>query len=188
MKVVEVLRPEVDKLQQFMLFTNDAISRFCEEVRRLCHIEKRKDFVSEAYLLTLGRFLNMFAVLDELKNMKASIKNDFSAFRRSAQFLQVMSDTQTIHDMQNLTTQNKIKDDIRAKMIKIEAYEELLADVINICAHMFESHLYLAPSERHMFVKVIAFSLFLMDGDTANVAKMDQKKRLNISRLDKIFK
>ncbi|XGW28728.1 hypothetical protein V3C99_008485 [Haemonchus contortus] len=192
MKVVEVLRPEVDKLQQFMLFTNDAISRFCEEVRRLCHIEKRKDFVSEAYLLTLGRFLNMFAVLDELKNMKASIKNDFSAFRRAAQFLQVMSDTQTIHDMQNLSmflaTQNKIKDDIRAKMVKIEAYEELLTDVINICAHMFEAHLYLAPSERHMFVKVIAFSLFLMDGDSANVAKMDQKKRLNISRLDRIFK
>uniref|UniRef100_W6NDK5 Cytoplasmic FMR1-interacting domain containing protein n=1 Tax=Haemonchus contortus TaxID=6289 RepID=W6NDK5_HAECO len=192
MKVVDVLRPEVDKLQQFMLFTNDAISRFCEEVRRLCHIEKRKDFVSEAYLLTLGRFLNMFAVLDELKNMKASIKNDFSAFRRAAQFLQVMSDTQTIHDMQNLSmflaTQNKIKDDIRAKMVKIEAYEELLTDVINICAHMFEAHLYLAPSERHMFVKVIAFSLFLMDGDSANVAKMDQKKRLNISRLDRIFK
>ncbi|RCN45206.1 hypothetical protein ANCCAN_08779, partial [Ancylostoma caninum] len=191
MKVVEVLRPEVDKLQQFMLFTNDAISRFCEEVRRLCHTEKRKDFVSEAYLLTLGRFLNMFAVLDELKNMKASIKNDFSTFRRSAQFLQVMSDTQTIHDMQNLSmflaTQNKIKDDLRARMVKIEAYEELLADVINICAHMFENHLYLTPSERHMFVKVIAFSL-LMDGDAANVAKMDQKKRLSISRLDKIFK
>ncbi|KAJ1369893.1 glutathione exchanger [Parelaphostrongylus tenuis] len=83
MKVVEVLKPEVDKLQRFMMFTNDAIARFCEEVRRLCHVEKRKDFVSEAYLLTLGRFLNMFAVLDELKNMKASIKNDFSAFRRT---------------------------------------------------------------------------------------------------------
>ncbi|KJH49205.1 cytoplasmic Fragile-X interacting family protein [Dictyocaulus viviparus] len=192
MKVVEVLKPEVDKLQRFMLFTNDAIMRFCEEVRRLCHVEKRKDFVSEAYLLTLGRFLNMFAVLDELKNMKASIKNDFSAFRRSAQFLQVMSDTQTIHDMQNLSmflaTQNKIKDDLRAKMIKIEAYEELLTDVINICAHMFENHLYLTPSERHMYVKVIAFSLFLMDGGGANVAKMDQKKRLSITRLDKIFK
>lgn len=37
---------------------------------------------------------------------------------------------------------------------QIEAYEELLADVINICAHMFESHLYLTPAERHMFVKV----------------------------------
>jgi cytoplasmic FMR1 interacting protein len=51
-------------------------------VRRLCHHEKRKEFVSEAYLLTLGEFINMFAVLDELKNMKSSVKNDYSAYRR----------------------------------------------------------------------------------------------------------
>ncbi|PAV64134.1 hypothetical protein WR25_05628 isoform C [Diploscapter pachys] len=207
MKVVEVLRPEVEKLYKFMHFANTAILRFCEEVRRLCHVEKRKDFVSEAYLLTLGRFINMFAVLDELKNMKASIKNDFSTYRRAAQFLQVMSDTQTIHDMQNLSmflaTQNRIKDDLRNRMkeattlffclnkcerFQIDGYDELLADVVNICAHMYENQLYLSPNEKHMFVKVISFSLFLMDGDAANVAKLDQKKRLSISRLDKIFK
>ena len=51
-------------------------------MKRLCHKEKKSDFVSEAYLLTLGKFINMFAVLDELKNMKASIKNDYSAYRR----------------------------------------------------------------------------------------------------------
>lgn len=50
----------------------------------MCHAERRKDFVSEAYLLTLGKFINMFAVLDELKNMKCSVKNDHSAYKRSA--------------------------------------------------------------------------------------------------------
>lgn len=59
-----------------------AIERFSAEVKRLCHAEKRKDFVSEAYLLTLGKFINMFAVLDELKNMKSSVKNDYSTYRR----------------------------------------------------------------------------------------------------------
>lgn len=51
-------------------------------MKRLCHREKRNDFVSEAYLLTLGKFINTFAELDELKNMKASVKNDYSAYRR----------------------------------------------------------------------------------------------------------
>lgn len=51
-------------------------------MKRLCHKEKRNDFVSEAYLLTLGKFINTFAELDELKNMKASVKNDYSAYRR----------------------------------------------------------------------------------------------------------
>jgi hypothetical protein len=45
--------------------------------------------VSEAYLLTLGKFINMFAVLDELKNMKSSVKNDYATYRRAAQFLKV---------------------------------------------------------------------------------------------------
>lgn len=48
----------------------------------MCHAERRKDFVSEAYLITLGKFINMFAVLDELKNMKCSVKNDHSAYKR----------------------------------------------------------------------------------------------------------
>lgn len=64
------------------VFQRTAIDRFCGEVRRLCHTERRKDFVSEAYLLTLGKFINMFAVLDELKNMKCSVKNDHSAYKR----------------------------------------------------------------------------------------------------------
>ena len=60
-KTVEVLAPEVNKLLNLMYFQRKAIERFCGEVKRLSHEEKRKDFVSEAYLLTLGKFINMFA-------------------------------------------------------------------------------------------------------------------------------
>lgn len=81
----------------------NAIERFCGEVRRLCHAERRKDFVSEAYLITLGKFINMFAVLDELKNMKCSVKNDHSAYKRAAQFLRKMADPQSIQESQNLS-------------------------------------------------------------------------------------
>ena len=45
-------------------------------------------------MLTLGKFINMFAVLDELKNMKSSMRNDYSAYRRAAQFIKVMADPQ----------------------------------------------------------------------------------------------
>ena len=45
----------------FFCLQKKAVDRFCNEVKRLSHEEKRKDFVSEAYLLTLGKFINMFA-------------------------------------------------------------------------------------------------------------------------------
>ena len=79
---VAVLDPEVNKLKGFHRFVESAITRFITEVRRLAHENKRKDFVSETYLLTLGRLVNMFAILDALKNMKACINNDLAFYKR----------------------------------------------------------------------------------------------------------
>ena len=111
----------MNKLLNLMYFQRKAIERFCAEVKRLSHEEKRKDFVSEAYLLTLGKFINMFAVLDELKNMKSSVKNDYASYRRAAQFLKVMADSQALQESQNLSmflaTQGKIKDTLRGKLL-----------------------------------------------------------------------
>ncbi|KAI6200813.1 Cytoplasmic FMR1-interacting protein [Aphelenchoides besseyi] len=188
-RVATVLQPEADKLFALMSFVNGAVSKFVAEIARLSHPEKRRDFVSESYLLTLGKFLNMFIVLDELKNMKASMKNDMSTYRRAIQSLQSAQD---LHLLQELSmffaTQNRIRNALKEELQAIEGYEELLADVVNICAHFFESKFYVTPDEKHMFVKVIAFSLFLIDGNGPNVNKLDQKKRLNIQRFDKIFK
>lgn len=80
----------------------------------------RKDFVSEAYLLTLGRCLNMFIVLDELKNIKASMKNDMSTYRRAIQSLQ---NAQDLHLLQELSmffaTHNRIREMLKEELVKV---------------------------------------------------------------------
>ncbi|XP_064636208.1 cytoplasmic FMR1-interacting protein-like isoform X2 [Lineus longissimus] len=196
-KIVEVLEPQVQKLTAFMYFQRKAIDRFCGEVKRLCHKEKKNDFVSEAYLLTLGKLLNMFAVLDELKNMKASVKNDNSAYRRAAQFLRVMSEAQSIQESQSLSmllaTQNKIRDNLKESLQLIPGYEDLLAEIVNLCVYMYENKTYVLPEEKHMMVKVMAFGLFLMDGAAKdgreiNINKLDARKRINLAKIDKILK
>lgn len=190
-KTVEVLAPEVNKLLNLMYFQRKAVERFCSEVKRLSHEEKRKDFVSEAYLLTLGKFINMFAVLDELKNMKSSVKNDYATYRRAAQFLKVMADSQALQESQNLSmflaTQGKIRETLKENLEKVKNYEDLFCDIINICLQMFESKGYLTPAEKHMLVKVMGFCLFLIDSEQVNVNKLDQKRRLRFDKMDKIF-
>ncbi|XP_038601625.1 cytoplasmic FMR1-interacting protein 1-like [Tachyglossus aculeatus] len=191
-KTVEVLEPEVTKLMNFMYFQRNAIERFCGEVRRLCHAERRKDFVSEAYLVTLGKFINMFAVLDELKNMKCSVKNDHSAYKRAAQFLRKMADPQSIQESQNLSmflaNHNKITQSLQQQLEVISGYEELLADIVNLCVDYYENKMYLTPSEKHMLLKVMGFGLYLMDGSVSNIYKLDAKKRINLTKIDKFFK
>uniref|UniRef100_A0A673MWL3 Cytoplasmic FMR1-interacting protein n=1 Tax=Sinocyclocheilus rhinocerous TaxID=307959 RepID=A0A673MWL3_9TELE len=170
-----------------------AIDRFCGEMRRLCHAERRKDFVSEAYLLTLGKFINMFAVLDELKNMKCSVKNDHSAYKRAAQFLRKMSEPSSIQESQNLSmflaNHNKITQCVRHQQLEvISGYDELLADIVNLCVEYYENKMYLTPSEKHMLLKVMGFGLYLMDGTNSNIYKLDAKKRINLTKIDKFFK
>lgn len=79
---VEVLEPEIQKLKDFYAFQNHAIERFAETVRSLAHPERLKSFISQSTKLALGNLISMFAVLNELKNVKACLNNDFSCYKR----------------------------------------------------------------------------------------------------------
>ena len=54
--------------------------------------------------------------------------------------------------------------------------------------HMFENRMYLTPKEKHMLVKVMGFGLFLVDSEICNINKLDQKKKIKLDKIDKIFK
>ena len=150
------------------------------------------EFASETYLLTLAKFINMFATLDELKNMKSSVKNDYATYRRAAQFLKVLSDSQSLQESQNLSmflaTQNKIRDSLIKSLEAIPNHEVLLCKIVNLCHHMYEEGKYILPSEKHMLVKVIGFGLFLIDGKNCDINKLDAKKKVNLSSIDRVFK
>lgn len=55
---------------------------------------------------------------------------------------------------------------------------------------MLETRMYLLPEEKHMLVKVLGFGLFLMDSEQCQITltKMDQKKRIRLDKIDRIFK
>ncbi|KAK4336866.1 hypothetical protein RND71_044022 [Anisodus tanguticus] len=154
----------------------------------VCGVAK---YIEEA---TIQAELNRMLEEDELKNIKSSVKNDYATYRRAAQFLKILSDSKSLKESQNLSmflaTQNQIRNNLKEKLEAIPGYAELLADIVTLATTMYETKMYMLPSEKHMLVKVIGFSLFLMDGQNSNVNinKMDSKKRISIARIDKIFK
>jgi hypothetical protein len=87
-----------------------------------------------------------------------SLSFEIFSWRRAAQFLKVMQDSQALQESQNLSmflaTQNRIRLSLKENLEKIEGFDELLADIVNICQYMFETRMYLFPSEKHMLVKV----------------------------------
>ncbi|CAH8557333.1 unnamed protein product [Heterobilharzia americana] len=137
--------------------------------------------------------IRMFALLDEMKNMKASMKNDYSNYKRAAQFLQVHDpDAQDVSIF--LAKQKIIRDTLKESLIAVDGYEDLLVEIIHNSAHMYENKVYVLPEEKHTHVIVIAFSLYLLDsartvdGKQMGVCLNKIAKRLNISKLDRILK
>ena len=59
--------------------------------------------------------------------MKSSVKNDYATYRRAAQFLKVMADSQALQESQNLSmflaTQGKIRDTLKGNMYSFTLFE-----------------------------------------------------------------
>uniref|UniRef100_A0A1I8FKE2 DUF1394 domain-containing protein n=1 Tax=Macrostomum lignano TaxID=282301 RepID=A0A1I8FKE2_9PLAT len=188
--LLKCCRPYAVKLMNFMLFQARAIGRFCQDVRRLCLNMRKQDFVSEAYLLTMGKMLDMFAVLDELKNMK-SIDEEMIIHIINGRSNSQANDRP--FDAQNLTMflaeMNKIRKTLKEELQKIDSFELLFAEILNTAVLMYETKQYVFPSEKHLLVKVIGFCIFLINTSaTVNVNRLDSKKRISLAKVDSIFK
>ncbi|KAL7983777.1 hypothetical protein Chor_000653 [Crotalus horridus] len=76
---------------------------------------------------------------------------------RAAQFLRKMADPQSIQESQNLSmflaNHNKITQSLQQQLEVIPGYEELLADIVNLCVDYYENKMYLTPNEKHMLLK-----------------------------------
>ena len=139
----------------------------------------------------------MFAVLDSLKNMKTSVKNDWSAcYKRALDYLKVVAEPEELQRRQSLSLflakEGSIREELKASLGRIKNFEDLLCDIINICLLMYDQKKYLSPVEKHMLVNVMAFSLFLLDNEKASVQaisiyKLNKEKKIKISDLDKVF-
>eukprot|EP01137_Pigoraptor_chileana_P010276 Opistho-2@59637 len=195
-RTVEILDPEIRKLREFYSFQEHAVEAFCKEIKTLSIPERRKDYISETLLLTLGRMVNMFGVLDALKNMKACLNNDFSMFKRASGFLKSRTKPGEDEILENqrmaslamfLANQNQITTTLKDQLEGIAGYDEVLADVVNLCADIYEQNLYVTPEEKHVMLKVMAFGLFLMDG-VKSQANIYKNKKIRLERFGKLFK
>jgi cytoplasmic FMR1 interacting protein len=112
-KIVQVLEPEIGKLKDFMFFHQKAVKTFCAYVAKIAQMgEDPPSGCAEAFAarvatdvacgvtptesleLRMILVLDLFALLDELKNMKACLNNDFSFYKRATQFLRQRNKTQ----------------------------------------------------------------------------------------------
>ncbi|EGG14585.1 component of SCAR regulatory complex [Cavenderia fasciculata] len=192
----EVLEPEIKKLKDLMYFQRDTIKIFCDYIKKLASTyDKKKETitVSESLVTYLVKLLDLFALLDALKNVKACLNNDFSFFKRASGFLRKQmtgaeDQTQENHTLYLfLAHQNSITTSLKQELHNIDKFEEVLPVLVNQCADFMEKEKYILPSEKHCYLRVMPYVLYLIDENDSkhNIFK---NKNLNLSRYAKIFR
>lgn len=82
-KTIDAIELEIQKLVAFMDYKNTAILKMTSLVAHASQFERDNHFrISDSFIGALIRFVDLLALLDALKNMKASLNNDFSYYKR----------------------------------------------------------------------------------------------------------
>lgn len=182
---IQLIEKEIEKLKNFYLFQREAVELYRNEVIRL--VNAATDYTNSDNLLMFVRMTSKLSTLDELKNIKASIKNDFAHYKR------VMGKRSISHEQVDqlrdislfLASHNAISSKVKEVMTVASGYQDLFCHVINLCVSRYEGRLYLLPEEKYDLVKVIGFLLFMLDGPQCNINK---SKKINLSKIDAVFK
>lgn len=77
----DLLKPQVARMMDLQKYFDEACILLTTVLKSMAQ-EYKEGFASTEFLLTVARTLDLYMVLDMLKNAKASMNNDFSIYKR----------------------------------------------------------------------------------------------------------
>ncbi|KAJ3091316.1 Cytoplasmic FMR1-interacting protein 2, partial [Quaeritorhiza haematococci] len=191
-KIFEILRPEIDKMRDLMFFRDRAVQTVVDTLLTLTpDIRDREMFLSMDFLASFAEVLDMFVVLDAMKNIKGSMNNDFSMYKRAFSNLpkDIVEDETTInHKLYFFLGQHdQFSIELKKSLANVPGYDDVMQDVMVFCASSLENGNYLLHDKKHGYLKALAFGMYLIDGD-GEEKDITRRKKLKLDRFGKLFK
>ncbi|KAJ3036755.1 Cytoplasmic FMR1-interacting protein 2 [Rhizophlyctis rosea] len=193
-RMYTVLRPLVARMRSFMEFRDRAVARVVDVLTSLIPEIRDKDYFPTAqFLEALARVLDMFVMLDTIKNTKGSMNNDFSMYKRALPNLpsdMVHEDETQMHNQLYffLAQHDQFSAALKKSLNNLHtSYEDIIVDLLTLCADRLEKGVWTVPETKWMYLKAMAFGLYVLDGEGED-HDITKRKKLKIDRFGKIFK
>lgn len=184
-KIVEILRPEILKLKEMMQFVYHSISVVRDTIQQLVTVEARAKDVPEGLYVALIRVIDMFVKLDNLKDMKACLNNDFSRYKRAAGGI---TDEEFRKFLSN--EKNFIFTTLRAEIKQIIGHEDIIIEMLEQATDNLENHIFVTPDEKFRTIRVLPHLMLLLDGEASQPKSFNvfKSKHVKLSVLQKLFR
>ena len=209
---IEILRPFVDEVHKMHAFTKSAIETVREEMTRYLQCNESSISFSVERLWQLAVVIDRIYVIDSLKSVKASINNDFSAFKRASQSrasagvsaADRLAQAQVHMELgQYLANKGSILKSLKEQVFLVKhgksSFVHVIAELLRYTipalaatvaggsADKAERHL--LPRERHSLLRVVPICMVLLGPDENEVRDILQDKGLGKElQLSKLLK
>ncbi|GMH49960.1 hypothetical protein TrLO_g5054 [Triparma laevis f. longispina] len=196
-KTFEIIRPEMGKLMDLLNYVN-ATSGFIGEI-----LSRLKDAdsstVREDFCEMLIKLIDVMQRIDNLKESKACLKNDFSLYKRSFTLARAKIDTaelvgEEINQLQMflgnpMYPRNIIISQLNERVKGIGGCEDVLIEIMKLSCTKIEQNLYMGAEEKYCCYRALPYLLCLLDGgDKKTGFNAFKSKKTPLSRVQKILK
>ena len=195
------LKPVVKKLSDLMAFQEQAIQVFCMNVAQLAAAKSSK-LVPEGIYTALIKMIDALQKMDNLKDMKACLQNDFTRYKRAFGAIRSeIPDGEAIfnqsHKLQMFLAnpvhpKQLIFFNLRSELKKIDGHEDVLIEMLTQCTDFLERGIFVTPDDKYRLLRGLPHLLLLIDGDkdiegSFNVFKQKKVKLDGIKALFKTY-
>jgi cytoplasmic FMR1 interacting protein len=192
LETYQVLDIEIGRLREMQRWQSSAAFKLAVDMHNYTQSIKKLNGPTVTHMWGMLKLLDVLLQLDHLKNVKASIPNDFSWYKRT--FTQVSAtwpDTdvmrEELDDLQIfLSTRWTILLNLQAEIFRVNGVEDILHVLIIFCLECLESDRVLLFSERHTLLRVLPVLVVLATSGEKEGESIF--KKIKIPRLLSIFK
>lgn len=196
-KILDILRPEMKKLKEFIAYTLEAISLFHGCITHLTNKESHNELIPEGIYLSVIKLADIMLILDTLKDIKTCFKNDFSRYKRvvgahpSIEILEEISQLQTFYsnpDPRKAT--HYLFFNLRDEVKRVNGHEIIFLDILELTMKIFEKNEFVTPEEKFRIIRIVPYFMLMADGeaDEAKSLNIFKTNKIKISKLQNIFK
>jgi hypothetical protein len=176
------LQPCIQKMRDVCTWNDQSqkdLINFFQKILDKVDTEPINDELAEEIILSLDVML----AVDYLKTWQAGLNNDFSMYRRAVQHVKKDYNMESDESLRTfLVTPNNIIRSLKKEVEKLKDNYKIFMTVVKKAVDRYQK------TQQDLYLRVIAFSLFLMDREFTNPANVGPiKKMTKLSAVEQLI-
>mmetsp|Transcript_10780 Transcript_10780/g.22130 ORF Transcript_10780/g.22130 Transcript_10780/m.22130 type:complete len:1377 (+) Transcript_10780:38-4168(+) len=198
-RTYEILGPEMRKLIDLRAFCSNTSTFFCEVLERLASPDAMStSMVREEFCDVLIQLTDVLQKIDNLKDMKACLKNDFSLYKRCFTLIRTELQASDIvqEEVQQLQmflanpgySSHIIMSQLRERVKQITNHEDVLLEMILLCCSKIEKGMHVSCSDKYCLHRALPYLVYFIDSEGKKAFNAFRARKMPLLRVQKIIK